>query len=69
MENRTSIIIAHRLSTIQSVDTIYLMEKWRIIAKWNHSELYANSPEYKEMVDLQHDGMIGEDDEKEWEIT
>ena len=67
MENRTSIIIAHRLSTIQSVDTIYLMEKWRIIAKWNHRELYETSPEYKEMVDLQHDGIIGEDDEKEEE--
>jgi ABC-type multidrug transport system fused ATPase/permease subunit len=67
MEGRTSIIIAHRLSTIQSVDTIYLMEKWRIIAKWNHRELYENSKEYKEMVDLQHDGIIGEDDEKEWE--
>ena len=65
MEGRTSIIIAHRLSTIQSVDTIYLMEKWCIIAKWNHRELYESSPEYKEMVDLQHDGIIGEDDEKE----
>ena len=64
MEWRTSIIIAHRLSTIQSVDTIYLMEKWRIIAKWNHRELYEKSPEYKEMVDLQHDGIIGEDDEE-----
>lgn len=67
MKGRTSIIIAHRLSTIQSVDTIYLMEKGRIIAKWNHRELYENSKEYKEMVDLQHDGIIGEDDEKEWE--
>ncbi len=63
MDGRTSIIIAHRLSTIQSVDTIYLMEKWRIIAKWNHRELHENSKEYKEMVDLQHDGIIGEDEE------
>lgn len=64
MKGRTSIIIAHRLSTIMSADTIYLMEKWRIIAKWNHIELYKNSPEYKEMVDLQHDGIIAEDEEE-----
>ncbi len=64
MNGRTSIIIAHRLSTIMSADTIYLMEKWRIIAKWSHSELYKNSLEYKEMVDLQHDGILGEDEEE-----
>jgi ATP-binding cassette subfamily B protein len=33
MDGRTSIIIAHRLSTIMSADTIYLMEKGRIVAK------------------------------------
>jgi ABC-type multidrug transport system fused ATPase/permease subunit len=65
MHGRTSIIIAHRLSTIQSVDTIYFMEKWHIIASWNHRELYEKSKEYKELVDLQHDGFIGEDEEKE----
>ncbi len=65
MHGRTSIIIAHRLSTIQSVDTIYFMEKWQIIASWNHRELYEKSKEYRELVDLQHDGFIGEDEEKE----
>ncbi len=65
MEGRTSIIIAHRLSTIMNADTIYLMEKWQIIARWSHSELYKTSKEYKEMVDLQHDGIIGEDEEEE----
>jgi ABC-type multidrug transport system fused ATPase/permease subunit len=67
MDGRTSIIIAHRLSTIMSADTIYLMEKWRIVAKWSHTELYKNSPEYKEMVDLQHDGIIGADEEEKEE--
>ena len=33
MDGRTSIIIAHRLSTIMSADTIYLMEKGKIVAK------------------------------------
>ncbi len=65
MDGRTSIIIAHRLSTIQSADVIYLMEKWRIVAKWNHGELYANSKEYKEMVDMQHGGFVGEEVEEE----
>lgn len=65
MEGRTSIIIAHRLSTIQSVDTIYFMDKWRIIASWNHRELYEKSKEYRELVDLQHDGFVGEEVEEE----
>ncbi len=65
MNGRTSIIIAHRLSTIMSADMIYLMEKWRIIAKWSHSELYKISLEYKEMVDLQHDGIVWEEVDEE----
>jgi ABC-type multidrug transport system fused ATPase/permease subunit len=65
MQGRTSIIIAHRLSTIMNADCIYLMEKWMIIAKWNHNELYENSKEYKEMVDLQHDGIVAAEDEEE----
>jgi ABC-type multidrug transport system fused ATPase/permease subunit len=65
MHGRTSIIIAHRLSTIQSADVIYMMNKWRIVAKWNHAELYSISPEYKEMVDMQHDGFVGEEVEEE----
>ena len=64
MHGRTSIIIAHRLSTIQSADVIYMLSKWRIIAKWNHAELYKTSPEYKEMVDMQHDGFVGEEVEE-----
>lgn len=59
MDGRTSIIIAHRLSTIQSADIIYLMDKGRIIASGNHSELYKTSKEYQEMVDMQHDGFVG----------
>ena len=65
MEGRTSIIIAHRLSTIMSADNIYLMEKGQILARWSHKELYEISKEYREMVDLQHDGIICENDEEE----
>lgn len=60
MKWRTSIVIAHRLSTIQHADCIYLLDKGKIIAQWKHSDLYAISPVYKEMVDLQKDGYIVE---------
>lgn len=63
MKWRTSIIIAHRLSTIMNADVIYLLDHGRIVAKWSHTELYQSSKEYKEMVDMQHDGFVGEDDE------
>lgn len=69
MEWRTSIIIAHRLSTIQSVDAIYLLDRWKIIAHGTHKELYTTSKEYKDMVDLQHDGFIGKNDNDEEEIA
>ena len=65
MKWRTSIIIAHRLSTIMNADIIYYMDKWKIIAKWNHQELYKISKEYREMVDLQHDGVIWREVESE----
>lgn len=45
-------------------DTIYLLDHGEIIASGNHRELYETSKEYKEMVDLQHDGFVGEDDEE-----
>ena len=65
MDGRTSIIIAHRLSTIQSADVIYLMDHGQIVASGNHTELYKSSKEYQEMVDMQHDGFVGEEGEEE----
>mgnify|MGYP000246347069 CR=1 FL=1 len=44
-------------------DVIYLLENGKIIASGSHKELYEISKEYKEMVDLQHDGIVGEDEE------
>jgi ABC-type multidrug transport system fused ATPase/permease subunit len=61
MEWRTSIIIAHRLSTIMNADRIYILEKGRIIDSGTHQELYVSSSVYREMVDLQHDGFVGEE--------
>lgn len=65
MRWRTSIIIAHRLSTIMNADMIYFMNNWKILSKWSHQELYKISKEYREMVDLQNDGLIGRDEESE----
>lgn len=63
MKNRTSIIIAHRLSTIMDADKIYLLEKGSVVAEGTHQELYKTSKDYKEMVDMQHDGIVGDEDE------
>lgn len=60
MRWRTSIVIAHRLSTIKNADVIFLLEKWEVIALWNHDELYHISEVYREMVDYQKEGFIDE---------
>lgn len=49
----TIIIIAHRLSTIRNVDTIYLLDKGKIIDSGSFSELVNSSERFKRMVELQ----------------
>jgi len=39
MEGRTSIIIAHRLATVKNVDTIYVLDKGKIVEKGHHDQL------------------------------
>jgi len=39
MKWRTTIIVAHRLSTIANADTIFMVEKWNIVEKWNYEQL------------------------------
>lgn len=58
MVGRTSLIIAHRLSTIQGADQICLLDQGKVTASGAHAELYASSPEYKQMVDYQRNGFI-----------
>jgi len=51
--NRTTILIAHRISTIEKMDKIIFIDDGEVVAIGNHSELYADCPEYAKMVDLQ----------------
>lgn len=49
----TTIIIAHRLSTIRRCDTIYVMEKGRIIEKGSHKELLSKKGQYEKLWNQQ----------------
>jgi len=50
---RTTILIAHRISTIEQMDKVLFIDNGRLAAFGTHSELYADCPEYRRMVDLQ----------------
>ncbi len=60
IEGRTAVIIAHRLSTVRRVDRIAVLENGRITAFAAHEELMATSPTYRQMVELQREGMLAE---------
>lgn len=53
-------IIAHRLSTVRRVDRIAVLENGRITAFAPHEELMTISPTYRQMVELQREGMLAE---------
>ena len=52
-KDKTVIIIAHRLQTVKKADTIYVIEKWKIIESWNHKTLLKNKWIYHDMIELQ----------------
>lgn len=58
MRGRTSIVIAHRLSTVLHADKIVVMSKGKVVQQGKHAELKAKHGIYKELVDLQVDGML-----------
>ena len=47
---KTIIMIAHRLKTVQKCDTIYLMEKGKIIDHGTYDYLVENNPTFREMA-------------------
>jgi ATP-binding cassette subfamily B protein len=52
-EGKTTILIAHRISTIEGMDKILFLDDGVLAAVGTHEELYASTPEYRKMVDLQ----------------
>ena len=50
---KTTILIAHRISTIAGMDKILFIDDGKLAAVGTHDELYANTPAYRKMVDLQ----------------
>jgi len=60
IENRTACIIAHRLSTVRSVDRIAVFDKGMLVDVGPHEELVKRCAIYKEMVELQSQGMLAE---------
>lgn len=47
---KTIIMIAHRLKTVQKCDTIYLMEKGRVIDQGTYQQLVENNTKFREMA-------------------
>ncbi len=48
--DKTVILIAHRLSTVKSCDTIFLMERGRLMAQGSYDELLAGNETFRRMV-------------------
>ena len=53
LEGRTALIVAHRLSSVLHADQILFFREGRIVARGSHSELLANLPEYRRLVEQQ----------------
>ena len=51
--NKTTIVIAHRLSTVLNSDTIYVVDKGKIVSSGKHDELLKTSDVYKNFYERQ----------------
>jgi ABC-type transport system involved in cytochrome bd biosynthesis fused ATPase/permease subunit len=49
-QGRTTIVIAHRLSTIRNADTIYAMDKGRVVEAGTHDQLMSKQGVYHKLV-------------------
>jgi ABC-type multidrug transport system fused ATPase/permease subunit len=48
--DKTVILIAHRLTTVKSCDTIFLMDRGRLLAQGSYDELVAGNEIFRRMV-------------------
>jgi ATP-binding cassette, subfamily B, bacterial PglK len=48
--DKTIILIAHRLTTVKTCDTIFLMERGRLLAQGSYDELLAGNAVFRRMV-------------------
>jgi len=48
--DKTIILIAHRLTTVKTCDTIFLMERGRLLAQGSYDELLAGNEAFRRMV-------------------
>lgn len=49
MKDRTTIVIAHRLSTVADADTLYVLDKGRVVESGAHAELMAKGGLYAKL--------------------
>lgn len=47
---KTIIMIVHRLKTVQKCDTIYLMQKGKVIDHGTYEYLVENNPKFRQMA-------------------
>ena len=50
-KDKTVIMIAHRLTTVRQCDTIFLMEKGRVLASGSYDSLYGTDTAFRQLVD------------------
>jgi subfamily B ATP-binding cassette protein MsbA len=53
IKGRTTFVIAHRLSTIRNADKVVVLNKGRIEAIGQHTDLYSSSPIYRTLYEKQ----------------
>ncbi|MBK8026246.1 MAG: ABC transporter ATP-binding protein [Chloroflexi bacterium] len=53
MKDRTSFVIAQRISTVVNADMILVLDKGKVVATGNHTELMEQSPIYAEIYNSQ----------------